>query len=226
MVLTSCKYAEIYNLQDRYLCEAHVTRTEEDKATLIIGKEDSELLPPKVRVVFQDASKGLVTCLCELSDFKESIHPSNRNRVTVHCAILEKISELQRRNDLKVSLNFSFYIAQVNGDKLKEPIQAVVRNLSAGGMFFTAKYPLSVGSIIKFDIILNPNKGPLHLQAEILRIQDNLSLQRIIGRLAEEKEILGFGCRFVRLHSWDEARIRNYVFQKDLIRRRRISGVF
>ncbi|MDD5614467.1 MAG: PilZ domain-containing protein [Candidatus Omnitrophica bacterium] len=49
----------------------------------------------------------------------------------------------------------------------EDTVSAAVKNISAGGLCFTAKNKFAFGSIIKLELRLPDNKNPLYLRGEV-----------------------------------------------------------
>lgn len=223
MFLMDCKQASVYSTQNEYLCPATVSRVEEESVTLTMGGMNNNLLPSEVHVTFFDSIKGLVTYSCELSDFKPASHSSGEGKVSARCALKEQLALVQRRRDIKVPVNLSIVLSARTSDGKVSNVMGTIWNISAGGILFTCSHPFKEGDVVDFTFPEDSGLPKVTIHAEILRIQDRSSLLQLTSAAANESELLGFGCYFVNLPANTEARIRNYVFRQDLIRRHRIS---
>lgn len=131
---------------------------------------------------------------------------------------------MQRRNDIKVPINISISLSgRAKGETISN-VAATIWNISAGGVFFTSKQEFSIGDVVSFRFS-TPDLPSIALQVEVLRIQEHRGLRKIIGARAEDTELRGYGCRFIRLPGSAESQIRNYVFRQDLIHRRWVSAL-
>lgn len=224
MFLTECKQAALYTTEDIFLCDAAVSHIEENSAILTVTKSNADLSFTQAHITFFDSARGLVTYLCELSEFKKSKRVTSREYYFTRCTAIEQLSVMQRRNDIKVPVNISVSLSgRFNGEVLSN-IPATIWNISAGGVFFTSRQKLAVGDIANF-YFSTPDLPSTTLQVEVLRVQEHRGLRRIIGSQAEDKELLGYGCQFVRIPGSAESQIRNYVFRQDLIHRRWVSAL-
>lgn len=224
MFLTECKQAAIYTTEDVYLCDAAVSHIEEDSAILTVNKLNTNQLLTEAHVTFFDSSKGLVTYSCEFTEFQKSMRTANADLLFTRCTAIEQLSVMQRRNDIKVSVNIPVTLSAKIEGKTQSDIAATIWNISAGGIFLTSHQQLRVGDIVDFHFF-HPDLPTVPLHAEILRIQEHRHLRKIIGSAAKDTELIGYGCRFSRLPSRAESQIRNYVFRQDLIHRRWISSL-
>lgn len=219
MFLTECKQAALYTTEDIFLCDAAVSHIEDDSAILTVAKSNADLSLTQAHITFFDSAKGLVTYSCELSEFKKSKRVTTREYFFTRCTVIEQLSVMQRRNDIKVPVNISVALSARIEGKLQTSIAATIWNISAGGIFFTSSQKFTIGDVVSFHFS-TPDLPSIALQVEIIRVQDHRGLRRIIGSRAEDKELLGYGCRFVHLPGAAESQIRNYVFRQDLIHRR------
>ncbi len=227
MFLTECKRASLYTVEDIFLCDAAVSHIEEDSVILTVTRSNEDLSTlslNEAHVTFFDSARGLVTYSCELSGFKMSKRVTSKKYYFTRCTAIEQLSVEQRRNDIKVPVKFSVIMSAPNRRDLSGDIHATIWNISAGGIFFTSHEALETGDTVSFHFS-NLDLPSITLQAEILRIQKHRELRRIIGSQADDKELLGYGCRFVHLPGGAESQIRNYVFRQDLIHRRWISSL-
>ncbi len=224
MFLTECKQAVIYTTEDIFLCDAAVSHISEDSATLTVTKSNATLSLTEAHITFFDATKGLVTYSCELNGFKKSKRVSTNEYYFTRCTAIEQLSVMQRRNDIKVPVNISVGLSGRTQKGYLSNVPATIWNISAGGIFFTSHESFTVGDVVEFRFSTS-DLPSIALQVEVLRIQEHKHLRKIIGSRADDKELIGCGCRFMRLPSRAESQIRNYVFRQDLIHRRWISSM-
>lgn len=214
MELKGCQKAEIYSPAQEFLCTAEVTRAAYDNYRLIVPLEfevSTEL--EYYEVVFFDAFAGLVHTLCRLSD---PLHIS-KTQQSLLCVVREERGREQRRQDLKVPTNASIEVSCIRLPAgAKRPparIQAKVRNISAGGIYFACQYPIPKGANVQFQ--LHEASKPLQLAANVLR-------QEELEPLSDGTPQFGHGCRFIDLKPNAEAELRSYIFRKELQMRQRM----
>ncbi len=223
MLLFDCKKASIYSLQNAFLCDASVSNIKEDSVTLTLKDSGADFLTSEVNVTFYDGAKGLVTYFCELSGYKEFMTAPNVFTSRVHCTLRKQLSTVQRRNDVKVPVNIPMRFSYSSGNEVEVNVTGTIRNISAGGIFFTCHYAFLTGSIVEFSFSPRQDIAPILLKAEILRVQDMDSMQQSFRMDAGDMDLRGYGCRFIDLSPHAEAQLRNYVFREDLIRRKKSS---
>ncbi len=220
MLLNNCKSASIYTLEDAYICDAAVSDIREDSVLLTMEESIAEIFAEENHVTFYDGTKGLLTYFCTFSDYKEFYVSSDVINCSVHCAIGEQLSVVQRRNDLKVPVDIPITVNFASRRERPINVPATIHNISAGGVFFTCRYKFRPGDFVNFSFSPKPGGTALLLTVHILRIQDRDILRKMIGSEADDPALFGYGCRFSDLSSRDEAQVRTFVFRQDLISRR------
>ncbi len=160
MLLYDCKKASIYSLEHTFLCDATVSQFREDSAILTIDGPAAAFLTSKIYVTFYDGIKGLVTYFCELDNYREENPAPDVYQSIVRCTVKEEISVLQRRNDVKISVNIPVNIVLSSDPSKGEAVPAIIRNISAGGIFFICRRHIPQDMVVSFS---SPSKRtPLH----------------------------------------------------------------
>lgn len=222
MKLTECKKASIYDLNRLYICDASVSFTPIDPenpetaitATLTFTEAAADYLRSEAYITFYDNVVGLITFYCTLSNYKETLIAPGLWYSSVQCTLVKEVEKQQRRNDIKISVKIDTILAFINSEDVLTEVSAIIRNISAGGIFFTCHYPFQLGQTFSFSF--GDTKKSAVLSAEILRIQPPEDMPAIIGREADDSGILGYGCKFINLSPFHESLIRNFVFKQDL----------
>ena len=208
--LEQCRKAELHS-GNELVCEASVTAGPMGSILLDVPRSVAYGKDKPYLVKFYDPSLGVLTCRCVLSgpmDLPEDM-------LSLRCDIVEQLEQLQRREDVKVTVNVPIMLhAERRPGELYIPLKgwpAMVRNISAGGVYVSTDLSLSAGREIEFEF--NETGEKVHLMARILRVED----------LTEQpnQPIYGYGCKFVCLSARSENQLRNYVFREE--RRRRSS---
>lgn len=231
MKITDCKKASIYDLDRIYICDASVSFSADpdtqadadspDCVTLAFPDLEADNLRSEVYVTFFDRIEGLVTYYCTLSNYKETLSAPGLWHSSVLCTLGEEVEIQQRRNDVKVQIHMDTVISFKNSEDVLINISAVIRNISAGGLFFTCHYPFRPGNTLSLAFENSLSKAN-QITAEILRVQPKDDLPLIIGTEANDETLMGYGCRFVNLSPYTESLIRNFVFKKDLVERKKL----
>lgn len=142
-----------------------------------------------------DPILGVVRCRCVLSTPLVT-----KGMRTFRCAVLEQVAQLQRREDIKVSLSAG---VDVTLDGRHYP--ATIQNISAGGVFLVSTMVAMTGDQLTFTFPLT--ETPISLTAEILRVELR------VGQTS--RSTYGYGCRFVDLGVFQESQLRSYVYQEE-----------
>lgn len=211
MDLTNCKKASIYNLERNFLCDATVSNAEGNSVTLLYDNPTADLLRSEVYVTFYERTQGLVTCYCTLSDYKEYLEAPGCRVSTTHCKLEREISVIQRRNDIKIHVELDTIITFQNEEDVLLNAAIIIRDISAGGIFFTCHYQFSHGQ--EFTFAFSQASPSLMLKARIIRIQPPHEYN---PKLPDEKNLFGYGCKFIELSPYKESIIRNFVYRRDL----------
>lgn len=163
---------------------------------LVTAPRDAECpLRTPVDIRFFDPFQGLVRCRCLLSS--PLVSGSMRS---YRCEVLEQLAQVQRREDIKVSLSI---VVEVDCEGVRCP--ATILNISAGGVYLVSALAASVGDRLSFNF--TKTTSPILLNAEIL--QAELQVNQT-GR-----SVYGYGCRFVDIGIHQESLLRSYVFQEE-----------
>ncbi len=210
-ILKNCKKAEIFGDDGGLLCEAPVSAGPMGGILLTVPR-NLDISAKAFRVLFYDPTLGMLTCRCALS----SPLPLPDNKQSVRCDILERISQEQRREDVKIPVEarVMLHVTHIPGDSVHVPAAgwpAMVRNISAGGIYLCTDLVLTEGRRVRFDF--RETGENLNLTAQILRVDD------ITERPSQP--LYGYGCKFVNLPGRHENQLRNYVFQEERRRRSR-----
>ena len=109
---------------------------------LVTAPREAECpLRTPVDIRFFDPILGVVRCRCRLS----SPLVSGTMR-SYRCEVLEQLTQIQRREDIKVS---SSVMVEVECEGLRSP--AMIQNISAGGVFLVSGLVAAVGDRLSFD---------------------------------------------------------------------------
>ena len=112
---------------------------------------------------------------------------------------------IDSRNDLRVSLSFD-----IDAQFSAKPTSATitVKDMSAGGFMFASEEDWEIGTTLSF--IFSAGKTPAYVAAMIKKI-----------RPTRFENLKGYGCQFINLTPSAEAAVRNFVFQEEVLQRRR-----
>ena len=202
-ILEYCKRAEIFDSDGDLLVQAGVEQGPMDSVLLIVPRSFDFHLLPYFQIVFYDPILGMLTCRCSLNsplDLPEQMR-------SLRCEIIDRLSQEQRRQDVKVSVGekVMLHTSRQPGDAVQIPsegVQATVLNISAGGVYLLTNLQVDAGSLLTFHFRIPGSDIPL--TAEILRAEE---------QPPQDPPLWGYGCRFVALSSRHESQLRSYVFK-------------
>ena len=184
-ILENCMKAEIFDIVDNtLLCTSYVSQGPMESILLEVPRTIDWKEHAICRVVFYDPTLGRLTCRCSLSS--PLILPDQM--LSIRCEIVEKLSQEQRRNDVKVPVGVRVLlrIPHRPGDAPVPPEgwPATVINISAGGVCLRTDFALEV--LWSADASTRPYQT-----------------------------LYAYGCQFVGLPSRYESQLRGFVFREE-----------
>lgn len=192
-----CKKAEIIDIKTKQATAASVRLDALDSLILTLPRDYPYKPGVPVLIRFYDPMMGVVGCRCTLS---APLVSDDHRSCSYRCSIDERLSQIQRREDMKISLTAPATVS-CGGRRAS----AVLHNISAGGVYLTTGLTARPGERLSFEFAAGD--APIPLTAEILRMEP---LRDASGQL-----VFGYGCRFVQLSSQYEAQLRSYVFREE-----------
>lgn len=169
---------------------------------LVTAPRDPEFpLRVPVLIHFLDPIQGVVRCRCILSS--PLVTDDHRGR-SYRCEVLERLSQEQRREDIKIPLSVKV-TAVLESSRPRREASATLVNISAGGVYLLTQLQARPGDQLSF--FFHEAGGSILLSAEVLRAEDRVDHY--------SRPIRGYGCRFVRLPQSHEAQLRRYVFKEE-----------
>lgn len=181
------------------MCGASVKHSHTDSLSVIVPRSFNYLEKETVMMTFYDPDRGLLTCKCRLFAH-ENISPQMQS---LRCEVLQRISQNQRRMDLKIPLDVTVYVHLLGRGGSETPADIV--NISAGGVYLRSTMRAGVGDYLLF--FFSETGESIPLTAEVLRVE-SVNAQA-------EPPVYGYGCKFVELNLRHEEQLRNFVFQRD-----------
>lgn len=205
-MLENCKKADVFEKSGNPLCRARVSVGPTGGILLIFPRTVKYKTNLPYRVVFYDPTLGILTCRCRLS---VALPLPGGQLCSLRCEIQEKISQEQRRQDVKIPLEagVKLFTTFITGDPVRvtdDGFPAIVVNISAGGVYLRTALPLPKGRRVWFKF---PPLDGITLNAQILRVE-NATVQ--VGQTQ-----YGYGCKFLNLTTKHEALLRSYIFQEE-----------
>lgn len=122
----------------------------------------------------------------------------------------------ERRNSFKVYIDIPATVSSYKrGDDVFDfgppPLEAVIKNINVGGIFFKANYSFAHSDIVKIHFI----KDDFSVDARILRIQRD-----------EAGNVVGYGCCFEGISQQGEQIVSRFIFECQLAEREKEKGRF
>ena len=199
-MLFDVRRGSLYNSDTSFLAEVDYKRISSTGAVFYFY-EDPELVLP-LTVFFQPMGEKydnisfaytLTGCIRDKDDLGELCYKAT--------GTAEGIPEF--RDDLRVDVSFPVEIKTEDG----RSIEGTVTDLSAGGFMFVSEEEVPLETEVSFML-------PLIKAVYITGVIRH-------RRPTRQKEHKGYGCQFVKLPPATESAIRGFVFQEELIQRRR-----
>ena len=195
-----CRKAEVFDKNKNQAVIAAVSMGPMDSLLVTLPRDFKASSASPVQIVFYDPMQGLVTCRCTLS---APLVTDDRQHCSYRCQVLDKLSQEQRREDIKISLTAKVTVTFEAPDRTLEA-PATIHNLSAGGIYMVTDLKLKPGDQVFF--YFHDAGGTIPLTAEVLRIETRPDRY--------SRPVKGYGCRFVDLAAMYELQLRGYVFKE------------
>lgn len=195
-MFSRCKKAELTDPASGQTVSAGVSTGPLDSLILAVPPSCKIESGQPMAIRFLDPTLGVVTCRCKLS---APLAAGDKQFIAYRCQVLERLSQNQRREDIKIPLT-----AQV---RITHPDSGLVAfanlcNISASGVYLVTTMAVRKGDALSFR--LQTADVSIPLTAEILRAEARPDLGGI-----------GYGCRFVHLATQHETQLRAYIFQEE-----------
>lgn len=184
------------------LTKGFLIEFEKDKMKLCSNEEPVFAVPQEVTVFIYNEVKGE----CVYRGTVQSIYDKN-----IAIADVKFVREMQKRNNARVNKIMHYCIThKFNGKRekaeLKNPINIIIHNISAQGMYITCseKFPLGY----RFPFVFREAGEPMNLVAEVVRHDNN-------------NRVENYGCRFVDISEKNMDNIFRFVLHEQIEQRRR-----
>jgi len=188
----------LMNSDEKLISNGTVVRLDSASIEMILEKADNVITGEHVIIERYDNIDGVFK-------YKGVISYVLGDRIS--CSNLELISNIQRRQNVKIKVEFDYEINQfMVGDKLsselKTPISIHIRDISAGGMFFVSNELMGVNQ--KFLYTFDRGKARIDLVVEIIRLQSCRDYK------------MGYGCKFLNVGRKEENILNSYIFTEQI----------
>ncbi|MDR0469793.1 MAG: PilZ domain-containing protein [Peptococcaceae bacterium] len=198
--------ARVYDINKRFVCEGQAEYKKDEKVVYVKATENIEKRGPGFLVQFMDDNQGVLDFRCGYIGFmREGLLYNNALEV------VEIVSKIQRRQDLKAKTNIPVKIILLEEDDkvMIDPVtmksmqfQAYLRDISAGGVMLETEAALEVNQ--KFLFPFDKGSTPILVTARVIREQP------------QEGKLRCYGCKYLNNNSGKESVIREYVFRLQL----------
>ncbi len=212
--LADAKDGTLYSLDSTLLMPIRYTSDSAKTAVFIFPEEPPADFPRQVFLMPNgeeyDYSTWLYTLSGEVTTYEEEPEETEsdddtKEPITWYLMNASTNEMIDSRNDLRVSLSFD-----IDAQFSAKPTSATitVKDMSAGGFMFASEEDWEIGTTLSF--IFSAGKTPAYVAAMIKKI-----------RPTRFENLKGYGCQFINLTPSAEAAVRNFVFQEEVLQRRR-----
>ena len=167
-----------------------------EQITLLPGTEHELSDSAKVRIDFFDSQIGYVQTECRLA-VRKNDDPAIQSAWVADCSILEVLQIREMRRFIRVGLGKEVVMTLLG----KGDFEALIQNISEGGIFFVSTTRVQWGDIVSFSYCFMEQE--YQMKAEVLREEELLN-----GRY-------GYGCQFQELPKGAGRDIRQFVYLRE-----------
>ena len=167
-----------------------------EQITLLPGTEHELSDSAKVRIDFFDSQIGYVQTECRLA-VRKTDDPAIQSAWVADCSILEVLQIREMRRFIRVGLGKEVVMTLLG----KGDFEALIQNISEGGIFFVSTTRVQCGDIVSFSYCFMEQE--YQMKAEVLREEELLN-----GRY-------GYGCQFQELPKGAGRDIRQFVYLRE-----------
>lgn len=167
-----------------------------EQITLLPGTEHELSDSAKVRIDFFDSQIGYVQTECRLA-VRKNDDPAIQSAWVADCSILEVLQIREMRRFIRVGLGKEVVMTLLG----KGDFEALIQNISEGGIFFVSTTRVQCGDIVSFSYCFMEQE--YQMKAEVLREEELLN-----GRY-------GYGCQFQELPKGAGRDIRQFVYLRE-----------
>lgn len=191
--LQNAQNGKLYSLECRCLANVRYGKRADETYVIIVPKSSVEDISGKVFLVPENGrEKTILMSLARISGDESEFRDIFEGRR------VELKQDSAERQDVRVDITAA---VEVRSPLLAEKKRVLVKNISAGGIFFVCNEMWERGTLFSFEMPLGDQK-PVPLVGEVVHAKP-------MG-----KELFGHGCRLLPLTADAESQIRRFVFQK------------
>ena len=195
MVLNDCTVCAVYGPDGETQQRVSVSCSGE-QIILLPGAEHELSDSAKVRIDLFDSQMGYIQTNCQIA-VRKNDDPAIKSAWVADCSILEVLQIREMRRFVRVGLGKEV-VMTLSG---KGEFEAVIQNISEGGIFFVSTTRAQWGDIVSFSYCFMEQE--YQMKAEVLREEELLN-----GRY-------GYGCEFQELPKGAGRDIRQFVYLRE-----------
>ncbi len=199
----------LYNWDTTFLANVGYQRESVKTALFYFYDEEPDFEFP-LTVSFKPSGEEYthISYIYTLTDMKKGVDDMKDSCYIVSGTSID-VPEL--REDIRVNVSFPVEIHMEDGQLEQKPdVRVLLTDISAGGFMFVSHETFAIGSVVSF--MFSFKKYPAYIRG-IIRHE----------RPTRTPDLKGYGCQFTGISSTTESAIRNFVFQEELIQRRKIK---
>lgn len=196
-MVNDCEKACIYTFGGILLAEATVVDSDKEDIGLIVKEEDVKKISMTMVVVFYDGKKGLVTCECRQFS-KTKLAEEAAYQLT--CRIEKRISEEERRRELKIKIEFPVILEIFDAEANKDHVQVLVKDISAGGIGFESDTELQEEQLFSFLV---------DLPHFCFRLKGRIIWKKKVSE--GDKAIFRYGSSFYEMNTYQDSMVRKFI---------------
>lgn len=195
MVLNDCTVCAVYGTDGKTQQRIPVSCSGE-KIILLPGTEHELSDSAKARIDFFDGRMGYIQTNCQIA-VRKNDDPAIKSVWVADCSILEVLQIREMRRFVRVGLGKEVIMTLLG----KGEFEAVIQNISEGGIFFVSTTRVQWGDVVSFSYCFMEQE--YRLEAKVLREEELLN-----GRY-------GYGCEFRDLPKGAGRDIRQFVYLRE-----------
>lgn len=190
--LQDIQFGYLYDLDCRRLAEVRYENKGEF-FSIVVPKSSVEDIPEKIFLVPENGEDptmllSMARVSGEESEFRDIFEGKQ----------IRPGRDSMERQDVRADVTVA---VEISSPEQKGKKRVLVKNISAGGIFFVSSEPFKLGTVFSFEIPLG-GKKPVPLVGEVVHVKPM------------SKDVFGHGCRLLPLSADAESQIRRFVFQK------------
>lgn len=193
----------LYDMDCSFLSTVRYNRDSPETITFIFSENPAGKLPKKVFLMPEGSRYDYRSYIYTLSD---EISPHHTEQPPTTCYLVRGVTKdsSKLRKNLRVYISFRI-CARFDGQEQDTVI--TIKDIGTGGFLFISDQEFEPGATLSY-IFSDINK-PVFIRARIQR-----------RRPVRREGVYGYGCQFIELSPEAESKIRNFVYQTEILQAR------